>query len=337
MKTISYAAILLFTMLSLNAGAREPEWNAQAIRPCDRACLVDIMDTYLAALISKDRTGLPLALDVRYTENTALLDPGEGVLWRGALKQTSFKYYVADPVLGQVALGTVLEIEGRPALVAIRLRVERHRIMEIEHLYDRSVAPEAMELLHTPVPLLTSDVPKAQRTPRYVMVAAANAYFAALTGEDGRIAPFDKECVRHENGYQTVNNKTPGRAAPAPPIPPPDSLFGRLSVMTCEQQVSTKIFSGIKKIWPRRILVVDEQKGVVATFPLFIHDGTRRTTETVGLPKSPMMGGGLAMVLNMVTMESFAIRDGRIKHVEAFPFVILPYGLGNGWTGGSGR
>jgi len=26
-----------------------------------------------------------------------------------------------------------------------------------------------------------------------------------------------------------------------------------------------------------------------------------------------------------------------IKHVEAFPFVTLPYGLGNGWTLGSGR
>jgi hypothetical protein len=336
MKTILYTVALLLTVLTLDVAARDPEWNARAIKPCDRACLVDIMNAYTAALISKDRSALPLSQGVRFTENTAQLDVGEGVLWRGALAPTSFKYIVADPQWGQVAVGTVLDIQKRPALVAIRLRVERHKIMEIEHMLDRNVAPEAMELLHTPVALLTSDVPPAQRTPREVMVAAANAYFAALTGEDGKIAPFDKECVRHENGYQTVNNKTPGRAAPAPPIPPPDSLFGRLSVMTCEQQINTRIFSGIKKIWPRRILVVDEQKGVVSAFPLFIHDGTRRTTETVGLPKSPM-SGGLAMVLNMVTMESFAIRNGRIMHVEAFPFVTFPYGLGNGWTEGAGR
>ena len=56
----------------------------------------------------------------------------------------------------------------------------------------------------------------------------------------------------------------------------------------------------------------------------------------MGLPKSPMTGG-LGMVLNMVTMESFAIRNGRIMHVEAFPFVTFAYGLGNGWTQGSGR
>lgn len=336
MKSVMCAAAVLLIFLSLEAAARDPEWNALSIKPCDRGCLVDIINAYTAALIKKDRSSLPLSEGVRYTENTAQLDVGEGFLWRGAVSETTFKYYVADPQAGQVAIGTVLNIEGRPALVAIRLRVERGRIMEIEHMVDRNVAPEAMELLHVPVPLLTSDVPVAQRTPREVMVAAANAYFAALTGEDGKIAPFDKDCIRHENGYQTVNNKTPGRAAPAPPIPPPDSLFGRLSVMTCEQQVSTKIFSGIKKIWPRRILIVDEQKGVVSAFPLFIHDGTRRTTETVGLPRSPM-SGGMGMMLNMVTMESFAIRNGRIMHVEAFPFITFPYGLGNGWTEGSGR
>ncbi|MBP1625115.1 MAG: hypothetical protein H6Q07_3137, partial [Acidobacteria bacterium] len=31
------------------------------------------------------------------------------------------------------------------------------------------------------------------------------------------------------------------------------------------------------------------------------------------------------------------IRGGLIRHVEAAPFVTLPYGLGNGWTQGSGH
>ena len=41
--------------------------------------------------------------------------------------------------------------------------------------------------------------------------------------------------------------------------------------------------------------------------------------------------------LNLVTMETFSVRGGQIHHVEAFRFVTLPYGLGNGWTPGSGR
>ena len=327
---------IILSCIAICSQAREPVWNAASYTACDRACLVGIMDTYTNAVVKKDPSGLPLSLDTRFTENTAQLDIGEGFLWRGAVDETGFKYYVADPAAGQVAIGAVFNIEGRPALVAIRLKIERNRIMEVEHMVDRDVRPEAMELLQTPVPLLTSDIPATERSSREIMIGAANAYFAALTGEDGRIAPFDQECVRHENGYQTVNNKKPGRAAPSPAIPPPDSMFGKLSVMTCEQQVSTKIFSGIKKIWPRRILIVDEQKGVVATFPLFIHDGTRRTTETTGLPGSPN-ANRMGMMLNMVTMESFAIRHGKIMHVEAFPFITFPYGLGNGWTPGSGR
>jgi hypothetical protein len=101
-------------------------------------------------MIAHDRSGLPLERDVRMTENTAAMDVGEGILWRARVEPTSFKLYVADPVAGQVGLQTVLNIEGRPALVAIRLKVERARILEIEELLDRNVAPQAMELLRTP-------------------------------------------------------------------------------------------------------------------------------------------------------------------------------------------
>ena len=78
MKTTLYTVALLLTVLTLGVAARDPEWNAQAIKPCDRACLVDIMNAYTTALISKDRSALPLSQGVRFTENTAQLDVGEG-------------------------------------------------------------------------------------------------------------------------------------------------------------------------------------------------------------------------------------------------------------------
>jgi hypothetical protein len=37
------------------------------------------------------------------------------------------------------------------------------------------------------------------------------------------------------------------------------------------------------------------------------------------------------------TTFNISVRGGQIHHVEAAPFVTLPYGLGNGWTPGSGR
>jgi hypothetical protein len=88
------------------------------------------------------------------------------------------------------------------------------------------------------------------------------------------------------------------------------------------------IFAFMKRIRPRRALILDEQKQTVGTFPLFVHDGTRRGAA----PGDPP-----GMLQNLVTMETFSVRGGQIHHVEAAPFVTIPYGLGNGWTPGSGR
>lgn len=334
--TLVRTTIAVLATLAAGAAVAEPAarpwykqpWEAARVRPCDRACLVGVIDGYLNALETKDRSGLALAEEVWFTENTARLDLGEGSLWRREIRPTSFRIVAADPAAGQVAVQTVLLIEGKPALVAVRLKVERRMISEAEHLIDPNVAPEAMALLASPRPGMVEDVPPTQRASRELMVWAANAYFDALTGEDGRIAPFDPECVRHEQGYRTVNNKTPGRYAPTPALPPPDSPLGRFSMMSCEQQLSTGIFNFIKRIWPRRVLIVDEQKGLVATFPMFIEDGTKRPVTPNDYANNKVPG----TMLNMVTMETFSIRNNRIRDVEAFPFVTFQYGLGDGWT-----
>ena len=349
MKLTRMAALAVAAAATLSAaamaqpaaqGAARPwyksAWDPARVKPCDRACLVGLMDQYLDALIKHDPSGLPLAEEVWVTENTGRMDLGEGVLWRSRIEPSQFRITVADPVTGQVAVQWVPKLQGQPAMIAIRLKVERRLITEVEQLYDRNVAPQAMELLTTPRPTLLADVAAKDRSSREYMLYAANAYFDALTGENGAIAPFAEDCVRHEQGYQTVRNAKPGRAMPSPNIPDRSTPFGKqvaeLSVMTCAQQIDTKIFTGIKKIWPRRA-VVDEQKGLVAIFPLFVHDGTRRPVEGQAWAPQTLPG----MVLNMVTMETFAVRDGKILDVEAFPFVTFGYGLGDGWSPSRGR
>ncbi len=329
------AVSLLSAVLLVNtASPGEPEWNPTTIKECDRACLVGIMDGYMNALFKQDLDAVPaLAKDVRMTENTGVMDVGEGVLWRSKAEPTSFKIHVADPVSGQVAMQARLKIGGRNALVAVRLKVDRGKIQEIEQLYNREVDDAAIPLLTTPVPLLTTNVPADERVSRDMLYRIANSYFDALEGDNGKIGAFADECVRHENGYQTVNNPPPGgRMMPAPFIPTADTPEGRemleFSMLTCTEQIDTKMFAYMKKIRPRRALIIDEQKQTVGTFPFFVHDGTSRNAK----PGAPP-----GMILNLVTMETFAIRNGLIHHVEAFPFVTLPYGLGNGWTMGSGR
>ena len=313
--------------------ASEPAWNP-AVKECDRACLIGIMDGYMNAIFRHDPKAVPsMTIDVKMTENTGVMEVGEGMLWRSSVEPTSFKIYVADPVAGQVAQQARLKIGGQDALVAVRLKIDRGKIQEIEQLYDRSINAAAIELLTTPRTILTTDIPPGERGSRDILLRAANSYFDALEGDDGAIGAFADDCVRHENGYRTVNNPPPGgRMMPGPQLPDPKTEQGqeqlRFSMLTCKQQIDEKTFAYMKHIRPRRALIIDEQKGIVATFPLFIHDGTRRGAA----PDAPP-----GMLQNLVTMETFAIRGGLIRHVEAFPFVTLPYGLGNGWTVGSGK
>src|SRR5437879_3023987 len=115
--------------------AAEPEWNPSRVKDCNRECLVGYMDGYMNAIYKHDPKAVPpLAIDVRMTENTGRMEVGEGVLWRSKVEPTSFKIYVADPVEGQVAIQTRLKIQGRDALVVVRLKIDRGKILEIDQL-----------------------------------------------------------------------------------------------------------------------------------------------------------------------------------------------------------
>ena len=327
-------SMLLLSALVLQLTAAEPEWDLSRVKECNRECLVGIMHGYLNAIYRHDpKTVPPLAIEYRMTENTGHMDVGEGVLWRSKVEPTPFMIYVADPVTGQVAIQARLMIQGRNALVAVRLKVDRGKISEIEQLYDRNINDAAIPLLTTPRPGLVTDIPAPERTSREVLAYAANSYFDALEGDDGKIAAFADDCVRHENGYQTVNNPPPGgRMMPAPPLPNPDTPQGKeqlqISMLTCAQQIDKKLFSYMKHIRPRHAIILDQQKGVATMFVLFVHDGTRRGAA----PDAPP-----GMLQNAMIVESFGIRGSKIHEVEAMPFITIPYGLGDGWTPGSGR
>ena len=140
MKTTWAAIAALLCLLAPSSTATEPEWGPSRVKDCNRECLVGFMDGYMNAIYKHDpKAAPPLAIDVHMTENTGRMDVGEGVLWRSKVEPTSFKIYVADPVTGQVALQARLLIQGRSALVAVRLKVDRGQISEIEQLYDRAI------------------------------------------------------------------------------------------------------------------------------------------------------------------------------------------------------
>ena len=50
---------------------------------CNRACLENVVEQYLTALVAHDPRRLPLSKDVKYTENAQLMEPGDG-FWKTA-------------------------------------------------------------------------------------------------------------------------------------------------------------------------------------------------------------------------------------------------------------
>ena len=297
---------------------------------CDRDCMIHLTDQYLAALIKHNPAGLPLARGVRFTENTAEIPVGDG-LWVGASEApTTFKIYAVDPASSQVGFYGVMKENGRPLIIALRLKVIDGEITEIEHVLARNLRPDRMQNLITPRAAFLANVPPGQRTSREDMLNAANSYFEAIEHSNGKLAPFAEDCERHENGGQTTHNAKPVPWPVPMGSPADDHAMAILGTLTCTAQVDSGILSFITRLWPRRLAVVDEQKGLVFAFPMFQHRGAVHDIKIKGVPGVDVvhMNGGTS---NLQAGEIFKIRAGKIHEIEAMG-VSLPYGTKSGWN-----
>lgn len=311
-------------VMSLPFGARWTEAQAPA---CDRACLTGVMDAYLAALTAHDPARAPLARVVRFTENTGVLDVGEG-LWVGASEGPStFRLYVPDPATDQVALVGAMKEFDRPVLIALRLRVLNRRVVEAEHLVVRSLTAPGLKNLIVPRPAFAADVPAGLRVSRAEMLRIADSYYDALSKGTSASTPFAGDCVRHENGLQTSSNRAPV----APPSVPRDQVagFATLAGLGCAAQIESQMFAYITSIDLRRVQIVDEQKGLVFGLTMFRHLGRARTLPLTGVP-------GLASVpmnfgpIDLQAAHVFKISGGAIHEIEAMGYT-LPYKSNSGW------
>jgi hypothetical protein len=296
---------------------------------CDRACMTALTDQYLAALVKHDPAGLPLSKGVRFTENTAEIRIGDG-LWVGASEApTTFKIYAVDPASNQVGFYGVMKENNRPLIIALRLKIIDGEITEIEHVLARNMRADRMQNLITPCAAFLADVPASERTPREDMLHAANSYFEAIEHNNGELAPFAEDCERHENGAQTTHN-----AASVPwPVPmgspEADHAMAIIGTLSCSAQLDSQVMSFITRLWPRRIGLVDEQKGLVYSFPMFQHRGAVHDIQIKGVPGVDVihMNGGTS---NMQMGEIFKIRGGKIHEIETVG-TSLPYGTKSGW------
>jgi hypothetical protein len=319
----------------------------RAAQTCDRQCLVDLMKNYLAALVAHDPKLVPFDKDVKFTENTANIPVGDGLWVTATGGPSEFQIYAADPVMQQVACLVMMKENGnQDILLGVRLALRRGRISEAEHHAVRENLTYAMPNLQKPRPGLVEDISPADRTPRDQMLDIGLAYYDALTGEDGTLAPFAEECERRENGSTSVGGKRPAPKPQAAPkaadakaqFPPPsagDSEMAKLGMAlaaapnTCEGQISAGVWAYITEIKNRRLLVIDEKKGLAVGFSNFYHDSKLKVAKLKGIPGMETVPSYQGL-FNMPAIHFFKIKKGKIYDIEATG-LVEPYGAKTGW------
>lgn len=298
-------------------------------RTCDRDCLIDLTDRYLAALVAQDVAAVPLADDIVVVENVTRIRPGEG-LWQNATAEPAgFAIYVPDVVQQQAGFMGVMERAGEngdePVLVALRLELEDGTITEAEHLVA-AVAGNNLERLETPRAGLLAEVPAGSRQSHAALVRIGLSYYDALDDNDGSLMPFADDCERHENGMVTAGPN----AGPGPNADPNRAPVAR----SCAAQLDSHTFVYIDRIENRRLVAADPVTGLSMGFSHFRHpfdnlpyqvthtDGTTSERNKENMPYDPF---------DMPAAHIFKIGgDGLVHEIEAIG-IVVPYNSATGW------
>jgi hypothetical protein len=288
--------------------------SAIAAEACDRACLEGFVDQYLAALAAHDSSNLPLTKNARYTENGQTLKLTDG-MWGPKITLGTYKLYFADPKAGQVGFMGVVNENGHPQILALRLKIENRKIAEMEAIVARSGGggfARPQDLVDKPIfheALARNDHPSREE-----LVRIANSYFEGLEKATGKITPFDPQCTRIENGAVTANN--------------PDGKG--MAKMTCGEQFDTGFSPFITHVRERRYPVVDEERGLVYAIVFFDHAGTITSVKwTDGTEHK--VGPPFDTPYTFIIGELFKIKNGKITRVEA-ALLNVPYGMPSGWS-----
>ena len=172
---------------------------------CDRECLKGLITQYLNAMVAHNPRALPLAPNTRFTENTKTMPLGEG-LWKEATGLRPYRQDFLDVRDGQAASHVIVEANGNPIMLAVRLKIADKKISEIETMVTRNRTDGAIfapENLKEPQAAMNVVPTAAQKMSRAELIRIAEFYPTGLKvggSFDAVKAPFAPDAYRIENG-----------------------------------------------------------------------------------------------------------------------------------------
>jgi hypothetical protein len=298
---------------------------AQAATPaCERACLEGFVDQYLDAAVAHDPKRLPFAKNAKFTENGQTLELGDGA-WRTITAKGTYRMFVTDVAAQSVAfLGSIKEADT-PAMIALRMKIRRGRIAELETLIQRSdkSADGFDKIGYT----WQEPIPAAERMSRAELLRVANMYFSGMEKNDGKgDYPFADNCNRIENGQNSTNAPTP--AGQTRPDPKTSSNYS--GQWGCSEQFQSGLLHFVTRIRDRRYVAVDPERGLVFSYIFFDHSaGDTRNFQT---PDGRAVTAGPKQPWTWELAEAFRLEQGKIYQITAI-MERVPYGMNSGWSG----
>ncbi|HTY94433.1 MAG TPA: hypothetical protein VMC02_11130 [Steroidobacteraceae bacterium] len=309
--------------VALMAGAAQA-----ATAALDRAALLKLADSYLAALVAHDPGKVPLATDVKTVENVTRIKPGEGLWKTVSAPPTEFKIVAADPVTQEVGGLVVMQNDGKASQVGFRLKVMNGKIVEAEHLVVAMRDPNS-PTLQKPRPAFPMTIPDEWADSHGRMIHIAKSYYDALDNNNGHLAPFAPDCERHENGFRTapsggpsLGSTFPGGGAPRPP--------GLMGMQDCTSQIDSGTFQYITTIDDRRVEIADTVTGLAIGFSHFHHPMTQKKFAITGNPDRQESDMSNQKPFDMPAMHIFKIWGGQLHEIEAIG-IMMPLNSPTGW------
>jgi hypothetical protein len=284
-RIITALSVILFTLPAFaQTGAR-----------CDRECLRNFVTQYLEAMVAHNPRALPTSPNLRFTEDTKVMQLGEG-LWKNASKLRSYRQDFLDVREGVAASHVIVEEAGKPVMLALRLKIVDRQLTEIETMVTRSREEGAIyniEALQQARPQMNVVPDASQRMSRAEAIRIAELYPLGLKVGGSFAAvnlPFAPNAYRIENGQTMAGQGARGGNADIRTqavIEHPDVTY--------------------------RLAAVDEELGLVLMRLDFGNTGDR-------------YGKDMALT----TFEAFKVYGGQMHAVEAF-IDIMPAGAPSGW------
>ena len=293
---------------------------AAAGERCDRECLLALVDRFMEAMVKARPQDLPWASHVRFTENSVAQQVGEGI-WGSIRGKSDSALRVADPQLGTVTWYGLISDHDAWAWFGLRLKVKGQRISEVEvhAARERNPGPWGDPKQFAIDPALLTELPSGERTPRRRMLALVDGYQSTVQQNDGKLATsFDAACSRRENGV-TV---TAGETGSAGIVKSPGTY-----ATGCEAQLKLGLYRPVDAVRGRRVLAVDEARGLVVTSS-FADFGYARTNYALADGRNVETSDRHPMAREL--FEVYRIRGGRIASIDAVS-VFQPFLMSSPW------